>query len=211
MQDSEMVVVNGQQATTGDENLFVKFYMHAVKHGFESEKAGRPIFVDRLYISIMSPGSNLSRIERPATDDDKQRFPKQWMSYQNNQNVETTGTPLAEWPVLTRGQVEELRALKFYSVEQIAAATDAQLQAVGPMGFSYRTKAIAYIKTAKDSAAVQRQATENAQLRADNARLQEQIATLAARLTALEEGGGGQATVVADVPRRGRPRKVAVG
>lgn len=203
MQDSEMLIVNGQQGPNGDENLFVKFYLQAVKHNYESEKQGRPIFVDKLYISIVAPGSNLSKIDRQATDADKQRFPKQWANYQNNQNAETTGTPVAEWPVLTRTQVEELRALKFYSVEQIAAATDAQLNALGPIGFQLRTKAIAYIKNAKDSAESQRLASINETLTADNAELRAQVAALARRIEGIESG------VVAEPRPRGRPRKVA--
>lgn len=201
MDDSQMVIVNGQQATNGDETLFVKFYMNSIQSSFETEKQGRPIFVPKLFVSIMAPGSNLSRVDRPATDADKQRFPKQWMSYQNNENCETTGTPIAEWPKLTRTQVDELRAMKFYSVEQLAAASDAQLNAVGPMGPNFRTMAIAYLAQAKDTAAAQKIAAENERLTNDNVELKAQVKALADRLDAIESG------TVTTRPR-GRPRKV---
>ncbi len=200
MQDSEMVIVNGQQGSSGDENLYVKFEMRPVKNNFKSEKEGRPIFEDKLYVSILSPGSLLSRIERQASDMDKQRFPKQYMSFQNNQHAETTGTPVDQWPALTRTQVEELRAMKFYSVEQISAASDTQLGSL-PQGFELRTKAKAYLVNAKDSAAAQKLAADNERLENDNKLLKEQVRDLASRIEAVEGG-------VKRGP--GRPRKAVV-
>lgn len=198
MQDSEMVIVNGQQGSSGDENLYVKFFMRPVQNNFKTEKEGRPIFEDRLYVSILSPGSLLSKIERQASDIDKQRFPKQWMSYQNNQQAETTGTPVDEWPSITRTQVEELKALKFYSVEQIAAASDAQINSI-PHGFELRRKAAAYIANAKDTAVAQKMAADNERLENDNKLLKEQVGLLAARIEAIEGGVVKRNT--------GRPRK----
>ncbi len=161
MQDSDMIIVNGTQTTNGDENLFVKFYLKDVKNNFLSEKEGHPVYDKKVFVSILSPGSLLSQADRPVKDVDKERFPKQWMNYQNNQHAVITGMPLDQWPALDRNQIEELNAQKFYSVEQIAAASDAQLGNL-PNGFNLRTRAKAFIEYAKDTAAAQKLAADNA-------------------------------------------------
>lgn len=205
MLDSEMVIVNGQQGSSGDETLFVKFFLKDVKNNFKSEKEGRPIYDQKVYISILSPGTLLSKIEREARDADKERFPKQWMNYQNNQQIHVTGTPIDQWPALDRGQIEELRNMKFYSMEQVAAASDTQLGNV-PNGFNLRTKAKAFIEFAKDTAAAQKLASDNERLENDNKELRQQVIGLAARLDAIEKGG----TVAVEKRGPGRPRKAVI-
>ena len=206
MLDNEMVIVNptAQQmmAPNGDETLLVKFYMESVKSEYLSEQEGRIVHVPKLFVSIINPGSNSLTTNRPAIDKDKERFPKQWMSYLNKQNTEVIGTRLEEWPTLDVNQRDELKAIKFYTVEQIAAASDQQLMNV-PMGMALRTKAKAYLAHAKDSASAQKLAAEKERLEQDNAELKAQVKELARRLEAIEEGSS-----INNTPKRGRPRKV---
>ncbi len=200
MQDSDMIIVNGTQTSNGDENLLVKFTMEDVLNNFKTEQAGHPVHDKELFISIISPGTNLMKTDRPANEADKERFPKQWQSFLNKENVEFTGMPIGEWPMLTRNQIEELKAQKFYSVELLANASDAQLNGIGPIGFSLRTKAAAFLKVSKDTAEAQRLAAENERLNADINLLKEQVANLSARL----ENGTPEKRPV------GRPRKLAI-
>ena len=73
------------------------------------------------------------------TEDHKKRFPRQYLYFQmkqNEQDAPAVGTSLDIWFAegngdITRGHIEELRILKFQTVEQIAAASDAQLQRIG--------------------------------------------------------------------------------
>jgi hypothetical protein len=69
---------------------------------------------------------------------------------------EVVGTPVAEWPLVSKSQAEELRAMKFFTVESIASASDQQLQrmgmAAGMSPYSFRDKAKAFLNLATTSA-----------------------------------------------------------
>ena len=192
-----MQIINQPGPSNGDETLFVEFYMAPVRNNHKSEQAGRPIFDDVTHVRIQAPGDMLTVVEREAWDGDKRRFPRQWQAFEAQQagREELSGTPISTWPALSRSQVEELRALKFYTVEQIANASDQQLQRIGMGGFGLRTTATAYLESATNSALAQQQATELARRDQQIAELQEQIARLA--------------SAVDDKRGPGRPRKEA--
>src|SRR4249920_2046793 len=103
----------------GDAKLYVVFTMQAVKNGFRSEQEGRPIFDDVPHIRIHVPGDKTSVVERPVTDEDKQRFAAQWEKFQKNMEQAPEGTPLEQWPQLTISQVHEFKALNVLTVEQL--------------------------------------------------------------------------------------------
>lgn len=184
--------------------LWVKFYKRSVQNNFRSAKEGRPCFDDRDFISIISPGDQNNKIDRPATETDKRDFPKQWLNYQNNNSDKVEGTPIEEWPAITRAQADELKYLGIRSIEQLVAASDGQMQKLMG-GASLKMKAVAYMKNAKDSAEAQRLAdvvaTQNAQIES----LKAQIAALGAKV----EGKAVNSSQTQAIPkRRGRPPKV---
>ena len=153
-------------ANDPDARLWVRFYIRPLQNAFETERQGRPIFADTLFVEIRIPGDNLTIIDRPANDSDKARFPRHWAHFQNTQGKDDSnvGTPLSQWPLLRPSQVEELRALKFYSVDQVAFASDQQLGNIGMIAgmnpLSLRERAKLYLETAKDSSVAVRQAEE---------------------------------------------------
>ena len=160
-----------------DENLYAEFYIKPVKQNFASEEAGRPIFKDVVYVKIMTPSDQLSQIDTIAREDHKARFPRQWAYFQNKQagQQQVVGTPVGEWPQLTASAAEELRALKFYTVELIANANDSQLQKIGMIAgmspHSLRDKARAFLNLANDSAEEAKREAELAELKAENERI----------------------------------------
>ena len=160
-----------------DENLYVEFYSRAVKQEFASQEAGRPIFADVTYVKIFTPSDQLTQIDTIAREDHKARFPRQWAHYMNKMNgqEQIVGTPVSAWTLLTPANAEELRALKFYTVELIANANDAQLQKLGMVagmsGHSLRDKAKAFLNIATDSAEEAKREAELAALREENARI----------------------------------------
>jgi hypothetical protein len=191
-----MQIVNETSANNGDENLFVQFFKAPVKMEYKSEQEGRPIYEERLMVRIQSPGNNNNIVEREAWDGDKLRFPKQWLQFQvKGEQAGVEGTPIEQWPALNRAQVEELRAVRFYTVESIANASDAQLQGMGMGGQGLRIKAQAYLKAAQDTALVQKQAADLERRDSEIAELKSQVE----RLAALAEEKRGP----------GRPRKEA--
>ena len=157
--------------------LVVFFHKKDKKNNFKSEQEGRPIFESVIYIKKMVPGDSLSIIDRPMYESDKNEFPLQWAHFQNRQSDDqmVSGTPLIEWPILTTAQAEELRGLKFYTVENIANASDSQLQRIGMLAgmspHTFRDKAKLFINKAKDIAEESKREEELANLREENAKI----------------------------------------
>jgi len=93
-----------------DKMLAVKFYKKAVKNNFKSEQEGRNVFDNVEYISIIIPGDNTSKVDRPATDKDKQRFSVIWERYLNKEKDLSNGLALELLPTLSPAQIENLKA-----------------------------------------------------------------------------------------------------
>lgn len=167
-----------------DAQLHVEFY---TKDSGANE--GKP------YVRIMSPGDKTNIIDQPMRDDHKERFPRQWLYFQMQQNegaAQQIGTPLTEWlkdapNEINRDQVAELNILKFVTVEQLALASDAQLQRVGMGGIGLREKARLYLNR-------KNRVESNAELE----QTKQQLAELQAQMAAL---------MASQERRRGRPPK----
>lgn len=162
-----------------DANLWVKFFKRPVKLGAKSEREGRPCYEDRDFISIVVPGSQDETV-REVRDADKERFPVQWARYVANAEQVIDGTPLEDWPALSASQREELKYFKVFTVEQMAGLTDGQLQKLGAGYMPLRDRAKAYLETARNSAAAESYAAENARLRQEIEALREEVRKLAA-------------------------------
>ena len=142
-----------------DSRLQVRFYKKSVQQEQESIDAGRPIFKDFDFVQICVAGDTLTEIDTYALQNHKTRFPIQWANYMNRQGAhdeELVGTPVAEWPLVSKSQAEELRAIKFQTVESIANASDQQLQRMGMIAgmspYAFRDKAKAFLNLATSSA-----------------------------------------------------------
>ena len=181
--------------------LAVLFHKKAVQNQVKSELEGRPIFDDVIFIRKMVPGDSLNVIDRPIYEQDKNEFPMQWAHFMNKHGDDQmmSGTPLIEWPLVTTAQAEELRAMKFYTVEQVAEASDAAIMKMGMSAgmspYSFRDKAKAFLAKAKgDSEAYKREEelaklkAENDQIKADNeAKLAKQQAQIDALMAMIAE------------------------
>lgn len=160
-----------------DGRLAIKFYKYLDEDSAASIAEGRPICREVDYIKIVVPGDTLSEIDRPVYESDKTRFPIQWANYLNrtNADIKYEGTPLKEWNLISRTQAEELRGRKFYTVEQIASASDQQLQSIGMIAgmspYTFRDKAKAFLESAKTVADLTNREEELATLRAENDRI----------------------------------------
>ena len=174
---------NNQKA--GDEKLLVKFYIKARPDKAATLEEGRPMFKDVEYIDIRIPGSR-DGVGRPATDDDKARFPRHYDAFKSRTGDEALdGTPLIEWPQVTRSQAEELSYFNCKTVEQLAGLNDSNC--ANFMGIQIlKRKAQEWLDRASEDAPAAKLAVE---LEERDAKIKEQQATiddLAARLTALE-------------------------
>ena len=170
-----------------DSRLNVKFYQRAISNEFKSALEGRPIMEMADFVLIEVPGDNLTVIDTFAADEHKKRFPIQWARYQNEKtDGDIEGTLLHDWPVLNAASAAELKHFKFYTVEQIAQASDAQLNtlgmAAGMSPLALRDKAKAFLSSAKGSALVQQQADELRKRDEELAAVKAQLAELAHKM-----------------------------
>jgi hypothetical protein len=173
-----------------DSRLAVKFYKRAMKLENESNEAGRPIFKDYDFVRIMVAGDTLTEIDTYARDSHKQRFPKQWLQYQATQDSssEMIGTPVEEWTLISQSQAQELRGIKFMTVESIANASDLQLQRIGMIAgmspHAFRDKARTFLNLAEETAEASKRTEEINQLKQELAKKDEETAKIKAETDA---------------------------
>lgn len=184
---------------TPDSRLAVRFYSKEMTNHYQSNIDGRPISYMADFVRIEVPGDRNTIIDTFVNEDHKHRFPLQWAQFLNEKTEgktgqEVQGTLLRDWQILNPAIANDLKHYKFYTVEQVASASDEQIQmlgmAAGMSPFALRDKAKAFISQAKDSAFVQMQAEELSKRDAEIELLKSQIAELIA---------------AQDKPKRGRP------
>ncbi len=130
-----------------DKLLHVEFYMHAPVDPNKSRELGKKVLMpEQPFVRIMKPGDNTSIIETFVREDHKARFPDKWLYFQMQQGmvdggVDIPGWKVEEWDFIKPEQVHELKYLRFYTVEQIAGASDAQVQRLGIGGLGMREEA----------------------------------------------------------------------
>lgn len=200
-----------------DSRLQVRFYKRSVHQEQESMDAGRPIFKDFDFVQICVAGDSLTEIDTYALASHKTRFPIQWANYMNRQGAndqEVVGTPVTEWPLVSKSQAEELRAMKFQTVESIASASDQQLQrmgmAAGMSPFAFRDKAKAFLNLATNAAETDKREQEINALKEELAKKDLETVKMKAETDAkLAQMQDQMAAILAAVGEK-KPRKKAV-
>jgi hypothetical protein len=144
-----------------DAGLYVKFYIEAVKDEEKTIEEGRPIFVDREYIKIIPVGDKNTVVCRPVktnwdggTPPDSERWANLYAAFKNQQIQVTEGTPLNEWAILSKSQVEMMKAANVHTVEQLTQVSDNNLNNLGMGARVLRDKAIAFLQQAKDGSSL---------------------------------------------------------
>lgn len=169
-----------------DSHLMVEFY----------ENTTDPDYKNVVFIRIMSPGDKTNIIEQPVQEHHKRRFPRQWLHYQmQNNDASVIGTPLEKWhsdrpEEFNYMQLAEMQILKFQTVEQIATASDSQMQRVGMGAVGMRERARAYLSVKNQSES----SSELARTRNELDELKAQMAMLMSQM-------------VQEPRKPGRPRK----
>lgn len=177
-----------------DAGLFVQFYLEAIKDEEASAEAGRPIFNDREYIKIIPVGDKNTVVCEPVTQEHKMRWPHQYAAFTQQQHQPQSGTPLEQWPPLTKSQVMTFKAANVHTVEQLSNVSDGNLTNLGMGARDLREKAIAYLKNAEGSSGV--------------LAMQDQLNDAMKQIEALKNQLAGFKSESDDEPKkRGRPRK----
>lgn len=168
-----------------DRSLLVKFYPLPIQNDEKSVNEGRPIFDDVEMIEIRVRGTKDNIVVRPVRPDDAQRFRQAYRAYKDNMKAAESGTPLAQWPILTLSQVEELKYLGFTTVEHLAAAGDNVIAKV--MGLqTLKTKALAFLEFSKGAAPLEQMQRKIDEKANEVNTMQEQIRMLQQRLDTAE-------------------------
>lgn len=120
------------------------------------------------------------------------RFPDEWIdkieqaytAWKKGQELPESGTPLAQWGVVSPAQREQLIRLHIFTVEQLAEATEEALANFGLGGRDLRQRARDFLDTREGNAA--KVAADMAELRKQNESLSGQVQSLLKRLEKLD-------------------------
>lgn len=176
------VYEDGQQYKD-DHKLLVRFFMRTIKHEYNSQMEGRPIFVEIPYIEILTPGSRDTLVTE-ATETYQHRFRKQWENFMAREEAPMEGTPLAEVPWMSRSQVAELGALNIKTIEQLINLPDAHSQKI--MGFSMlKEKTQRFLAASRGESVTGKLDKQIEDLMAKNAQQTQQIASLTGQINEL--------------------------
>ena len=176
-------------AMNPDSLLHVRFYERALPNRYQTQLQQRPIYDNVVFIEIHTPGNQLNIIERPKINSDERRFPLQWAHFKNvhSDDPAKQGTPLAQWPLLDVAKAEMLKAMKFFTVEQIAYASDEQIGHIGMLAgmspLAFRDKAKAYLEAARGAATISQKDEELKKAKEELETMKAQIAELMAAKT----------------------------
>ncbi len=123
------------------DGIIPKFYREKQFDASASKLAGRAIFREYDAIELMIPGDHTTVHKDAANEEWIRRFPKHWAAYKDGQE-QVNGMPLEAWHEMIPhpGVIEEFRAMKVRSVEDLANLSDAFISRA-PMGLEWRKKA----------------------------------------------------------------------
>lgn len=174
------------------------FYMETKRNGSKSAKANRPIFDDVAMVKVLIPGDSRTEAVFPVKDEHKRRWPAAWAAFEQGKGEVLEGTPLAEWPQLSRSQAKEIEHYKIRTVEQLASLSDQNMQDTFPGIRRLVELAKAWLVAAENGADTSALLTEVEQLKATIAARDDQIREIERKMDALQD----------QKPRRGpgRPR-----
>lgn len=138
--------MNEHENTAG---LLIGFSILRERDAFRSDAEGREIINEVEIISIRMRGS-MDEIVRLVTDEDRNRFLPIYRAWKERQAAPISGTPLDDWPGITRSLCEELAGKGFRSVEQLAEMPD-EIAGLNPQWASQKARAQGWIAASAGS------------------------------------------------------------
>lgn len=164
----------------GDRTLVVMFYMKPVHNPQKSNEQGRPFYEDKIYVRIHPPGERLNIADRPATEDDKRRFPMQWNQFKDNKLQTADGTPVELLYPDQPSIAAMLRASGVQTIEHCAGLSGTAIDSIGMGAQKYVNDAAKYLEASNKGVAA-------SQLRHELEERDNQIRTLTKQIDMLKE------------------------
>jgi hypothetical protein len=138
------------QIGPGDEAMRVIFYKKAVLNQMKSRAAGRPLFDTEVFVKSHMPGEErLQENDRPATDEHKRRWPRQWAAYLQNREYVPEGTPVEFLFPANPDVPGMLKWHGFHTVELLAKATPVAIESIGMGMADWIAKAKKYLEDSR--------------------------------------------------------------
>jgi hypothetical protein len=174
-----------QTASFGDDSgVHAQFDDHFEHNEYKSAQEGRAVYDHYFCVELQWPGDNTKTFKckfpiHQTKNEWIDRFPRQWEAFRNSTQQVSEGTPIELWPPLDKKRVFELKASKIFTIEQIAAVKDTDLQiALGLEGRKMRDQAVAFLNPNASVAQVSRLQRENEDLQRSQDIMKQQIASL---------------------------------
>jgi hypothetical protein len=182
-----------------DEAIVAVFKTMPIKNESKSATENRPVFDDMDVVEMRYPGSKNVTVQPalavshwvidPETGEQvkltyAERFKHQFQQFKAHEAQTKSGTPLTEVGFLTEARRAELRACNIYTVEALASIEGMELKNLGLMGREFKSKAVEYLEQARSGTHSHAIQAELDALRAQNALLIEDVATLKNRVGA---------------------------
>jgi hypothetical protein len=170
-----------------DSRLVVIFYQKSVRNEAKTREAQHPIFEDQVYITIHEPGERLNKVDRPATEHDRQRFPQHWANFLQKAEQRPEGTPIDLLFPNSPAIADMLKACGIFTIQQCANLSANAIDNVGMGAQEYVNMAERYLKNAVDGKAFHEMQEENKQLKQDNKILNQRFDMLQKQFDALHQ------------------------
>lgn len=130
--------INGEGQKEEEDKCIPRFYTR------EIEREGIDVRIEM--VEVITAGDRLSRPHHKVTEQDRNRWPRQYAAFKAGLNPDQVGTPIIAWDTLSWQTQNDMRALGFQTVESLASAHDGQLANV-PNGTFWRRKAAAFVSS----------------------------------------------------------------
>lgn len=143
------------QAEYGNDKLNVTFYTKAVLDQIASKESNTPYYKNIIYVTIHPPGERLNIVDRPATDEDKMRWPMQWQRFTLNKTQVPEGTPVDVLFPNHPAVAATLKGNGIYTIQQLAELSANAIDSLGMGAMDFVTKAKRFLQEAGDSKAYQ--------------------------------------------------------
>lgn len=167
-----------------DDKTNVLFYDKPVVDPIKSREMGRRWEVSKQYVRIQHPGEK-DYSDRPLTDFDKARFPRQWAQYLQGHKQMPDGTPVDVLFPQSPEIPANLHSLGCHTIEQLAGMTEHGSQTIGMGATQWRDRARKFLEAAAGSAGIHRLEKQIEDERNKNEVLSNQISQLQTQVTQL--------------------------
>lgn len=125
----------------------IPFFRTETRNTGSFDENGQPIFKTYEVVEIHNPGDRKNNLHLTLKDDTKQRVLEakglwnhylKWKESTKSNAALVDGTPIDQWPQISREQAELFKYNKIYTIQQLAAAHDGTLAALGAGAFQLR-------------------------------------------------------------------------